>query len=306
MTSLPPSLPKAYIYTRRSTITQDTTHESQERDCRAWAKHNGYQVAGVSYDDCSGSTPVDQREGFIHIVSQIKHDEVLLIKCRDRLGRDVSVNTVAESIINRIGARVVSIELGDTDTPEGQLIKGIMDQFAQFELALIRQRTKRALELRKSKGLVTGKAPLGMCVGEDGKLIEDLEEMRWLERARTLRLEGLLLTEVHKVLIEEGCLARSGEAPSLSTVCRWCKGLKIPKQPRRRHPRVQRLKGGTLVSEKILALSEAGLSLREISRNLQKYPEVKTSKGKPLNHTQVARILKRERLRRDKELEINV
>ena len=93
--SLPPSLPKAYIYTRRSTITQDTTHESQERDCRAWAKHNGYQVAGVSYDDCSGSTPVDQREGFIHIVTQIKHDEVLLIKCRDRLGRDVSVNTVA-------------------------------------------------------------------------------------------------------------------------------------------------------------------------------------------------------------------
>ena len=129
--SLPPSLPKAYIYTRRSTITQDTTHESQERDCRAWAKHNGYQVAGVSYDDCSGSTPVDQREGFIHIVSQIKHDEVLLIKCRDRLGRDVSVNTVAESIINRIGARVVSIELGDTDTRKVKILFSVKILYSQ-------------------------------------------------------------------------------------------------------------------------------------------------------------------------------
>ena len=224
--------PRAFIYTRRSTINQDTTHESQERECRGWAERNDYRVAAVYRDDCSGSTPVDQREGFLSVVNQMGSGDVLIIKRRDRLGRDVTVNALAESYIKRLGARVVSIEIGDTDSPEGNLIKGIMDQFAQFELALIRQRTKAALALRRSKGLVTGQAPLGMKADAEGRLVEDAEERRWVDRARTLREEGMILTEVMETLSREGCLVRSGSAPSLSTVSRWCAGIVSPPRPR--------------------------------------------------------------------------
>ena len=298
MTPSPPPKPqpRAFIYTRRSTINQDTTHESQEWECRGWAERNDYRVAAVYRDDCSGSTPVDQREGFLSVVNQMGSGDVLIIKRRDRLGRDVTVNALAESYIKRLGARVVSIEIGDTDSPEGNLIKGIMDQFAQFELALIRQRTKAALALRRSKGLVTGQAPLGMKADAEGKLVEDAEERRWVDRARSLREEGMILTEVMETLSREGCLVRSGSAPSLSTVSRWCAGIESP--PRPRETRSPRRRSGSsetasLVREKVLALREAGLSLREIARHLERYPEIRTSRGGTLSHTQVARILKR-------------
>ena len=53
-----------------------------------------------------------------------------LVELGQRVLTEPTVNVLAESYIKRLGARVVSIEIGDTDSPEGNLIKGIMEQFA--------------------------------------------------------------------------------------------------------------------------------------------------------------------------------
>lgn len=284
----------AYIYTRRSTEKQDTTHESQELECRAWADHNGYEVSGSFHDDCSGSVEVSEREGFLNAVNALQSGDVLIIKRRDRLGRSTTVNAIADQIVERIGARIISIDLGDmTMTPEGALIKGIFDQFAAFELALIKQRSKAALALRKRKGLITGSAPLGMSADDDGKLIPNEGERQAINRARELRAQGLKLRVIALRLSEEGIKARSGQAPSIATLSRWTKGVVETSSPSpHRINQPKRSRCSMLIKDKILTLRAQGLSIRGITEELKRFPEIVTSKGKPLAHTQVARILK--------------
>lgn len=289
-----PPLKSALIYTRRSTDKQDNTHESQTIECEAWASLKGYSVRAVFSDDCSGTVPVNERPGFLAAVAELRPGEVLIIKRRDRLGRDAMVNALAESYLHRQGGRIITTEIGEENTAESQLIKGIMDQFAQFELALIRQRTKAALTLRQSKGLLTGQAPLGMMADSDGKLIENPTEREWVSRARALRREQRTLSEIAAHLKAEGCLSRSGNAPSRSTVAYWCSGIKVDemrggvRQGTGRPP-----SGQSLIDDMIMNLHESGMSVRQIAKHMKRYPEAITSTGKPLAPTQISRIIKR-------------
>ena len=284
----------ALIYTRRSTEKQDNTHESQELECRAWAALKGYSPRAVFRDDCSGTVPVTDRQGFLAAVNELCPGEVLIIKRRDRLGRDAMVNALAESFINRQGGRIITTEIGEENTAESQLIKGIMDQFAQFELALIRQRTKAALSLRKSKGLLTGQAPLGKKSDPDGNLINNSEEQTWLTKAREMRNSELTLTEITQRLKEAGCLSRSGRPPSRSTVAYWCKGIKVlERRGGARSGSGRPPHNNNLIDDMIMTLHHAGLSLRQITRHMSRYPEARTSNGKPLAMTQIARIIQR-------------
>ena len=295
---------RAFIYTRRSTEKQDSTHESQEQDCRNWAILNGFIVEEVFRDDCSGSLEVNQREGFLNAINALSQGDVLIMKRRDRLGRDVMVNAIAEKIIQRAGARIITTDLGDVDSIESELVKGIFDQFAQFELKLIQARTKTALALRKQKGLLTGTAPLGLKADTEGLLIDNPEEKLAVKRARVLKEMGLSLGEVMRQLGLEGITCRSGQVPSRSTVSRWIRsemtgqlisdseGAEYVNQSVSRPNRQRRSQWSSLVIDKVKSLKESGLSLRKIAEELKRFPEIKTRNGKALSHTQVARILK--------------
>lgn len=286
---------RAFIYTRRSTEKQDSTHESQERDCKAWAELNGFTVLNVFRDDCSGSLEVNHRNGFLNAVNALGHGDVLIMKRRDRLGRNVMVNCIAEKIVERAGARVITTDLGDVDSIESELVKGIFDQFAQFELKLIQARTKTALALRKQKGLLTGMAPLGMKANDEGLLVEDEEERLSVERAKALRNMGLSLNEVAKQLALEGVCCRSGHAPSKATVSRWTKGMTLVQTEDQERPKKQRQKRHShwspLIVDKVKSLHNSGLSLRKIAEELKRFPEIRSRTGRPLTHTQVARII---------------
>src|SRR5262249_29181206 len=51
------------------------------------------------------------------------------------------------------GAKVITADgVAVEDTPEGQLLRGMLDLFAQYERALIRARTRAALAVKRSKG----------------------------------------------------------------------------------------------------------------------------------------------------------
>ena len=287
---------KAVIYTRRSTDKQDTTHASQEAECRAWAQARGYEVEVVFSDDCSGSVEVITRPAFLEMINCLNTGDVVVIKRRDRLGRDAMINAIAERHIEQLGARLVSTDLGDVDTPEGKLLKGIMDQVAAFELALIKARTKAALKLRKDQGLLTGKAPLGMKADEDGVLHPDEEERSRVERARELRRSGLTIKQMTSRLEEEGVVARSGKAPSWTTVRDWVKGIPAPKRqapPRNPNPKQRKDTQSRLVIDAIKAIRAEGHSIRKTAALLaERYPEIKNSKGNSLAPTQIARLLR--------------
>jgi site-specific DNA recombinase len=130
---------------------------------------------------------------------------------RDRIPRDVVVAATVEQMARDAGARVVTADgVAVEDTPEGMLLRGLMDLFAQYERAVIRARTRAALAVKRSKGeRYTRRAPLGFRF-EDGRLVEDPEERATMARVRDMKLRGISTGRVAIILNAEGLRCRGG------------------------------------------------------------------------------------------------
>lgn len=118
---------------------------------------------------------------------------------RDRIARDVMVAAVVERLVEQAGARVVTSDGVSADqTPEGTLMRTMLDAFAQYERAVIRARTRAALQAKIAKGERVGrpKVPVDQTV---------------LERVRTMRDKGLSLRRIADLLNAEGIKARAGK-----------------------------------------------------------------------------------------------
>jgi DNA invertase Pin-like site-specific DNA recombinase len=104
---------------------------------------------------------------------------LLVVAKRDRLARDVVIAATAERLVADARAKVVTAD-GVTceNTPEGQLMRGLLDLFAQYERAMIRARTKAAMLAKGRRGEYTGgEAPYGYRA-QGANVVEDEDEQR--------------------------------------------------------------------------------------------------------------------------------
>jgi DNA invertase Pin-like site-specific DNA recombinase len=136
---------------------------------------------------------------------------LLVAAKRDRIARDVVIAATVERLAQDAGARVVTadgVSLGDT--PEGHLMRGLLDLFAAYERAVIKARTRAALAVKRSRGeRVSGRAPLGYRF-EGTSLVPEPSEGAVLTRVRELRAKGLSLARVTAILNAEGLDCRGG------------------------------------------------------------------------------------------------
>lgn len=199
----------AVAYVRASTDGQHLTPDAQRQEIEAWAERQGVTVAAWASDiGVSGTTPVDQRPGFLGALEALEaHGAgVLLVAKRCRLARDVVVAVVAEHLVCDRGARVVSVggEANGED-PEAQLMRTIHDAFNAYERARIVARTKAALAVKKARGQRVGSVPFGHRLAADGVHLEHHpEEQATIARLHELRDEGLTIRAIAARLDEEG------------------------------------------------------------------------------------------------------
>ena len=96
------------------------------------------------------------------LLSRLRSGDVLVIWKLDRLGRSLPhLVTLANDLLER---RVGLISLNDpidTTTPQGRLVFGIFAALAEFERALIRERTQAGLEAARARGRKGGR-PAGL------------------------------------------------------------------------------------------------------------------------------------------------
>ena len=93
----------------------------------------------------------------------------------------------------------------DTSTPAGEMLAGVMVQFAQFERRMIGQRTKDALAVKKAQGVKLGRRPE----------IEDCTAAK----IEGMRAQGMTLRGIADALNIEGVqTARQGAKWYASTV----------------------------------------------------------------------------------------
>lgn len=204
---------RAIAYIRASTDRQDLSPEAQRAAIQRWTDAENVEVVEWFEDRGCGGDPVDKRPVLLAAVEALKQHGagVLVVARRDRFARDVLTAALVERLCERHGARVLTADgVGNGDGPEAQLLRGMMDLFAQYERAIIRSRTKAALAVKKARGERVGGVPYGYR-DEGGKLVEDPGEQTVVKRARKLRSEGLSLRAIGRALLSEGHTPRSGK-----------------------------------------------------------------------------------------------
>lgn len=203
----------AVAYLRVSTEEQSLGVDAQRSAIESWAIAKGVTLISTHEDRLSGATPAAERPGLLAALEALRANRggILVAAKRDRLARDVVVAATIERLAMDAGARVVTADgVNAEDTPEGALLRGLMDSFAQYERAVIRARTTAALAVKKARGeRVSRRAPVGYRF-EGSRVIEDEGEQRLLARARDLRAKGLSYQRVVDLLTAEGARLRGG------------------------------------------------------------------------------------------------
>jgi DNA invertase Pin-like site-specific DNA recombinase len=151
---VPPS--SIAIYARVSTDEQST--DAQLRDLREYVASRGWNEV-TEYIDEGFSGSKDSRPAWNRLWDAMQKGriKVLVVHALDRLGRSLPhlvkiITTCIERDITLISFR----ENIDLSTSTGRMIAGIFSVLADYELSIIRDRTKAGMRAAKARGSQVG------------------------------------------------------------------------------------------------------------------------------------------------------
>jgi len=94
------------------------------------------------------------------MLDQLRQGDVLMVWKLDRLSRSLKDLLQIIDKIDKIGAGFRSLtESIDTTTPAGRMMMQMIGSFAEFERAMIRERTRAGLDRARSEGRIGGRRP---------------------------------------------------------------------------------------------------------------------------------------------------
>lgn len=125
------------------------------------------QIAALKAAGCSeiftdhGLSGADfQRPGLRRALRQIKRDDMLVVWRLDRLGRSLVDLIQTVNGLSKRGCDFRSLtECIDTSSSGGRLVFHMMAAMAEFERAIISERTKAGMEAARSRGSRIGRRP---------------------------------------------------------------------------------------------------------------------------------------------------
>ena len=205
---------RALGYIRTSISTQWCSASAQRAELEAWCAREGAELVAVHSDiGVSGGAALENRPALLEGLDALGAGDVLLVAKRDRLARDVMLAAMIERMAEKRSARIVSADgAGNGDSPQDQLMRRMVDAFAEYERALIRSRTRMALAAKKGRGERVGSIPLGSQLATDGKrLVRDEREQEAITMVRQLRQEGLSIRAIAREMNRLGVQARGSK-----------------------------------------------------------------------------------------------
>jgi DNA invertase Pin-like site-specific DNA recombinase len=155
----------------------------------------GLHLAEVFADPgISGGKPLASRPAGSQLLAAANKSKILVIVAKlDRLFRSVAdaANVIAD--FDRKGIQLVSIgESFDMSSAYGRAMAQMASVFAELERAMIRERTRSAMNVKRSRGeRISGHAPFGWDFGRGGRLVRNAREQKIIARVRRLRAQGM-------------------------------------------------------------------------------------------------------------------
>jgi DNA invertase Pin-like site-specific DNA recombinase len=137
-------------YARASTNDQETSTQVAALKAAKCERIYREKASGGRWD----------RPELHRLLDQLRKGDVLVVWKLDRLSRSLrDVLTIMERLTEaQAGFRSLT-EAIDTTTPAGRMMMQMVGAFAEFERAMLRERTKAGLESARQKGRIGGRRP---------------------------------------------------------------------------------------------------------------------------------------------------
>ena len=188
--------------------------EAQRQRITAYCQMKGLHLAETFEDPgISAGKPLASRPAGSRLLAAAKKNKAVVIVAKlDRLFRSVADAANVIDDFDKRGIQLVAIaENFDMTSPYGRAMAQMASVFAELERAMIRERTRSAMSVKRSRGeRISGHAPFGWDFGADGHLVENPHEQKIIARVRRLRAEGLSYRGIATRLDEEGILPKRG------------------------------------------------------------------------------------------------
>lgn len=217
-----PTLAVAYCRVSTDRDRQDLGSQAQVDAIKAWAERSNVRIIEWFTEECSGGLELSKRPVLLNaLAATVVHGAgKLVVQKMDRLARDTVAACLALGELERNGASLaVADGAGEGEGPTAQLLRSVLLAVAEFEKSMIALRIKAALQVKRSRGEMTGAAPYGMRLAADGKTLEgNPEEIATKESLRMLRASGLTLRALRDHAAGQGLLNRKGKPFTLAAL----------------------------------------------------------------------------------------
>ena len=137
------------------------------------------------------------RPGLAQALAAVRSGDTLVVPKLDRLARSVpDARDIADSLVARGVKLAIGTTVYDPADPMGKMFFNILATFAEFEVDLIRMRTREGMAVARAKGKLRGKQPklsskqqkeLCRMYDTGGYSISDLAELFSVSRATVYR-----------------------------------------------------------------------------------------------------------------------
>ncbi len=196
--------------------------EAQRQRISAYCQLKGLHLAQV-YEDLAirGGKPLATRPAGSQLLAEAKKTKALVIVAKlDRLFRSVADAATVIADFDKKGIELVAIAQSfDMASPYGRAMAPMASVFAELERAMIRERTRSALHIKRLRGeRISGHAPFGWDFGAGGRLVKNPREQRAIARVRRLRAQGLSYREIARRLDRGGIRPKRGHRWAHTTV----------------------------------------------------------------------------------------
>ena len=220
-------------YLRVSTDRQEASGlglEAQHAYIWAYAERHGHNIVSWHTDaGVSGTSQLSERPALIQALASVRTAgaEALVVSKLDRLSREPLVYLTIENLLGKLGASIVSTSGEGTqdNSPQNVLMRRILQAVAEQEAAVISQRIKSALAMKKVRGERMGRPPYGTRLNDETNNLVPSESFVNVERVMKLRSKNLSFAKIADIMEVESATDTWSHTKVRRIVKRW-KSLK--------------------------------------------------------------------------------
>ena len=209
----------AVIYARYSCDKQtEQSIEGQLRACQDYAKSHDIMILDTYIDEAMTGTN-DNRPEFRRMLDDSKKrlwDYVLVYKL-DRFSRNKYQAIINEKTLEDNGVKLLSAMEGIPDTPEGIILKSLLQGMNQYYSAELSQKVKRGMRETRLKGNYQGGGLLFGYKLDGRKIVIDEIDAQTVKFIYDQFVKGLCVREIVKRLTAKGIM-RKGKPFPMNTV----------------------------------------------------------------------------------------